>query len=259
MLSVLFHPVVLAVMAALLPVVLLLFYIYRQDAAQPEPVRWLWRAVLYGVASALLVMLVVGPLPDLYTCFPALRGTAVGAILFAFLEAAIPEELAKLLMLYILLRKNPFFDEHLDGIVYATCVGLGFAGLENIMYLLSNIDHWQTVAVTRGLFSVPGHFFFAVAMGYFLSIAHFSSRTYAEKRLNYTLAILVPILLHGTFDALLMVADASPSVAVVCMIGFLIFVHYVRRYSRRLIARLKMQAAADNLADDLTNDLDIKF
>ena len=52
--------------------------------------------------------------------------TFVEAVGDAFLLAAIPEEVAKLFMLWLLLRKNPFFDEHFDGIVYAVCVGLGF-------------------------------------------------------------------------------------------------------------------------------------
>lgn len=58
------------------------------------------------------------------------------AITDSLLFAAIPEELAKLFMLWLLLRKNPFFDEHFDGIVYAVCIGLGFAALENCVLSL---------------------------------------------------------------------------------------------------------------------------
>ena len=124
----LFSPITYAIIAALLPVALLLFYIYRQDSAQPEPAKWLWKGVWYGILSAVLVLLVVG-IASLAFPMPSLEGTVLGAIIDAFLGAAIPEEAAKFFMLWLLLRKNPYFDEHLDGIVYATCVGLGFAGL----------------------------------------------------------------------------------------------------------------------------------
>ena len=61
-------------------------------------------------------------------------GSFAEAVGDAFFLAAIPEEVAKLFMLWLLLRKNPFFDEHFDGIVYAVCVGLGFAGFENCSF-----------------------------------------------------------------------------------------------------------------------------
>jgi RsiW-degrading membrane proteinase PrsW (M82 family) len=81
------------------------------------------------------------------------------------------------------LRNNPYFDEHFDGIVYAVCVGMGFAGLENIMYVFQNMDDWMSVSVARAIFSVPGHFFFAVSMGYFYSCVHF--HTASTIRIRY--------------------------------------------------------------------------
>lgn len=239
MLTLLLDPYVLALLAALLPVALLFAYIYRQDAAQPEPAKWLWKGVGYGVASAILAICMVGTMPETSVLAPELEGTSLGAILDAFCYAAIPEEAAKMIMLWLLLRKNPYFDEHLDGIVYATCIGLGFAGLENVLYLTRDLDDLAMVAITRGLFSVPGHFFFAVAMGYFFSLAHFSSRTEAERKRNYLLAFCVPMLLHGIFDALLMVVRVNEYLDVICFIGFLVFTHQVRKKGQRRIQHLK--------------------
>ena len=95
--------------------------------------------------------------------------TWIGALWNAFVGAAMPEEATKLLMLWLLLRRNKYFDERFDGIVYACCIGMGFAGTENVLYLFGNIENWQSVAVSRAIFAVPGHFMFAVAMGYFYS------------------------------------------------------------------------------------------
>ena len=89
-----------------------------------------------------------------------------GAIADAFINAAIPEEAAKLLMLWLVLRRNRHFDEYFDGVVYAVCVGMGFAGLENIFYLIDEED-MMAVGIARGVFSIPAHFMFAVAMGYY--------------------------------------------------------------------------------------------
>lgn len=235
----LLNPVTMVIVAALLPVFLLLWYIYYQDSAQPEPVKWLWKAVLYGVASAYLTLSVISPIPSLEVIAPAFAATIPGAICNAFCYAAIPEEAAKLLMLMILIRKNPYFDEHLDGIVYATCVGLGFAGLENILYLVNNLDDLATVAISRALFSVPGHFFFAVAMGYFVSLAHFVCYTDLQRKCSYALAFFVPMLLHGIFDALLMSMQVGGGFAGWLLLAFLVFVNWLRKFAVRRIKALK--------------------
>lgn len=237
--EILLHPITLTIFAALLPVVLLFCYIYHQDSAKPEPASWLWKAVLYGVLSAVLVLLVSFVMPDVNALFPEYSGTAIGAVIDAFYSAAIPEEAAKLLMLWLLVRKNPYFDEHLDGIVYATCVGLGFAGLENILYLVKNSDQLAYVAVMRGIFSVPGHFFFAVAMGYFFSLTYFSSKTVLLRLMNAMLTICVPVMLHGVFDALLMVSSVNSFLFIVCMIAFLVFTNKMRKKGQARIRIMK--------------------
>ena len=88
----------------------------------------------------------------------------------AFFVAALPEESFKLLALWLLLRKNPYFDEHFDGIVYAVCVGLGFAAVENVFFVVGEEGNWMGVAVNRALLAVPGHYAFAVLMGYYYSV-----------------------------------------------------------------------------------------
>lgn len=226
-----------AIFAAILPVLLLMYYTYLKDDLIPEPPIWRWRAVWYGVGSALLV-LCWGQFvwPGFVAVFPQYDGTIIGAVGTAITDAAIPEEAAKLLMLWLLIRKNPYFDEYFDGIVYATCVGLGFAGLENILYVVSNFDCFMSVAITRAIFSVPAHFFFAVAMGYFLSLAYFGER---NRVLYCLLAYIVPVCLHGIFDGILMSHAVAPALSGVLILVFLVFVHYLRKYARRRIEILR--------------------
>lgn len=242
MFDIIFNVYTFAIVAALVPVALLVYYIYSQDSVQPEPVKLLWKGGLYGVLSAIGVVFVIGPIVSALG-LENLGNTIFGAVIQAFCCAAIPEEAAKMFFLWLLLRKNKYFDEHLDGIVYATCVGLGFAGLENIIYLLSSIDSLVSVAIARGLFSVPGHFFFAVAMGYFVSIAHFGNLSPQEKKRNYWLAFLVPVMMHGIYDSLLMVASVSSFMSIFCTFAFMYFVHKMRKIGISRINNMKERDA----------------
>ena len=205
---------------ALLPVAALLLFIYFVDKYQHEPWSEIFKAVAAGVVSAFIVLSLVLSLNMQF------QPTVRGAIADAFINAAIPEELAKLLMLWLVLRSNKYFDEYFDGIVYAVCVGLGFAGLENILYLFGEED-LLAVGIARGVISVPAHFLFAVAMGYYYSIVHFSHNITKNLKLFYAVCMVaVPILLHGLFDAFLMVASHSAEnmnyeLAGLCVIAFI--------------------------------------
>jgi RsiW-degrading membrane proteinase PrsW (M82 family) len=75
------------------------------------------------------------------------------------------------------------------------------------MYLIQNFQAWAYVGAMRALFSVPGHFFFAVVMGYYVSKAFFDDPS--QRPRNIFLALALPILLHSAFDALLMVSTVS--------------------------------------------------
>lgn len=196
---------------AILPVVLLMIFIYRQDKYQKEPIKSLIKAFIGGmIAIPIDILLVTG-------INAALGGTAITNTVFfsAFMEAGIPEELSKFLIFMIFIWNDKNFDEYFDGIVYASFIGLGFACVENIEYVFSY--GFQT-GVVRALLSVPGHFLFGVLMGYFLSLAKF----HPEKRGAYILTgVLLAMLAHGLFDWLLMVASVMPLVGGIIYIVFL--------------------------------------
>lgn len=229
----------IVILAALAPAIFLFIYMQEEDARNPEPRKLLKKGIRYGVYSALAVIAVMSPFRE--DAIAEILGPVRGNIFTAFFSAAIPEETAKLFFIWLLLRHNRHFDEHLDGVVYATCVGLGFAGFENILYLFTNIDNFVSVAVTRALFSVPGHFFFAVSMGYFISLAHFKGRTIGQKIFFYFLAWAVPVLLHGIFDSILMVSDALSPISGILFIAFLVFCHFLRKLGRSKISELQLR------------------
>jgi RsiW-degrading membrane proteinase PrsW (M82 family) len=127
---------IIIILSALIPAIVLLGYIYWQDRKSPEPVRQLLKATALGVLVVPLTLSLTTPLESLGII--DFDVTSVWeAITVSFLGAAIPEELSKLLILWLFLRNNPYFDERMDGIVYAVCVSLGFAGVENVVYVLA--------------------------------------------------------------------------------------------------------------------------
>ena len=117
--------------------------------------------------------------------------------------------------------------------MYAVCVGMGFAATENIVYLFGNMEAWQSVAVSRAIFAVPGHFLFAVAMGYFYGMAAFRELPlYKVNRIYW-----VPVLLHGTYDSLLFMSGASNSMwAGILLVCFYAFCWKMLQYGRKRIA-----------------------
>lgn len=236
----------LLILAAIAPVILLLIYMWVKDMRQPEPVKWILKAVLYGVLSAFLVVLVMYPIPGV-----AIRGWLTAAY-NAFCMAAIPEESAKLLMLWLLLRKNPYFDERLDGIVYATAVSLGFAGLENIMYLVQSLatsGSFVGTGISRALFAVPGHFFFGVLMGFFYGLASFGDPL--KRRRYLWLAWFAPVLAHGIYDTIVMgMETTSAALSGWIMVLFIAAFNGLRKYSVGLIDEHKFMDAQNSPSEE---------
>lgn len=224
----------LVIITALIPAVILGWWIYQKDSLRPEPLNMLIKAFLYGVGST-FVTLVITQLLGIMGLFVYDLGSFSGAVSTALFAAALPEELAKLLMLWLLLRKNPYYDEYFDGIVYAACVGLGFAATENVLYLVQSTD-WVGTGIVRGLTAVPAHFAIACAMGYFYSKRHFGDRT----TITAVCVLAVPVIIHWVYDALAFSEGiAAPALSVVFNILFVLLICLVYRNTMRRISAMQ--------------------
>ena len=212
---------ILILLTALLPVAILVFYIYRKDKNLPEPTGQLVKAFFYGVISAPSSFFISIPL-GMMGLYLVEDTTVLGSVSSAFFGAAIPEECAKLFVLWLVLRKNPFFDEKMDGIVYAVCVSLGFAAFENILYLFSDTESFLSIGIVRAIFAVPGHFCFGILMGYYYSIAKFYPKSSIKNKI---LVLLAPIIAHGLYDSILFVMNVTPIISGLLLIVFLVFCH----------------------------------
>ena len=231
-------PMILIIITALLPALLLGWWIYRKDSAHPEPPKMLYKAFLYGVGSA-FVSLLISTVMTIMGIMVYDLGSFGGAVSTALFAAALPEEVAKLTMLWLLLRKNPHYDEYLDGIVYAACIGLGFAGTENVLYLLQS-DDWVGTGIVRGLTAVPAHFAIACAMGYFYSKRHFGDRS----NLTMVCILAVPVIIHWVYDALAFSEGIYPALSVLFNILFILLIWRVYKSTMRRINEMQQRDQA---------------
>lgn len=181
------------------PVVLLLIYLYRRDKYEKEPQRLLLKVFIFGALIVIPVFFIETWLGDYWDGkynYPA--NQMITAAYNAFFVAASTEEVFKYLVFILIIWKHKEFNEKFDGIVYAAYISLGFAAIENIMYVFSN---GMSTGFFRAFTAVPAHTIFGVTMGFFLALAKFRK---TNKVLWLFLSLAVPISLHGFYDFILM-------------------------------------------------------
>ena len=226
---------------AVLPALILLFYTYQQDKMQREPLKMIGKGFLWGCLSVFCSFFISVPSMNL-GLFPTEIHSFWDAFRTAFFGAAIPEETAKLFCLWMFLRKNPYFDERMDGIVYAVCIGMGFAAFENIEYLFAAGTDWVTTGIGRSLTAIPGHFGFAVIMGYFFSLNHFDRYRAPGAAVKMW---LYPVLAHGIYDTVAMMAEVSPQLSGAITVAILLFCFQMVRWARLSMKRHLIAASSD--------------
>ena len=218
------------ILLAFAPVIIVLFYIYSRDKYEKEPLYLLARGLLFGVLSVLPVTLVEGLLMVLSPLFTGYWN----AFFQAFIVAGATEEGFKFIASFLLVWHSREFNQRFDGIVYAVFVSMGFALVENLLYVFTSPDG-LSVGITRALTAVPAHAMFGVLMGFHLSMAKF----YPEARslfLGY--AFLVPFVFHGLYDFILM---SGNQVLLALFIPFILYMVF------RVHRRIKLMSDADKL------------
>lgn len=150
------------------PVIMLLFFVYAKDKYEKEPDIMLFTAVFYGLFMTACVVAADN--------FIGEKIKTDSALFSVFVLSAGTEETIKLLFLYFLMYKNPNLNEPFDGIFYCAYICLGFAWIENIIYIMSPELGGIETAFARSVFSVPGHFLFSVFMGYYFACFYYEKR-----------------------------------------------------------------------------------
>jgi len=182
------------------PCLFWLWFFRRKDDLEPEPKLVVLRVFVLGCLSTGLIFLVRPLLTDLLPVSGGVAGQAIDA----FVVTALPEESAKLAAFFFGAFLSREFDEPLDGIVYGVAAGLGFASVENVLYLLQTGK--PSVVVLRAFTATLGHVAFSGLLGWSFARARFAVG--ARRFLFPVTGLAVAIALHGTYDLFLSFPDA---------------------------------------------------
>lgn len=217
--------------SAVIPALGLLALVYRLDKTEKEPWPLLLRLLALGAASGVLAFLT--ETAGIWLLDSFVENRFLYHMLLYYLVVAASEEGFKYLMLRLSTWNSPSFDYRFDGVVYAVFVSLGFAILENIGYVFS---YGLATALVRAVTAVPGHACFGVFMGVWYGVAkQFEVRGYAARSRAYRLlALVMPLLLHGTYD---LIASTGGRVALAVFAAFVLLLfgaawHSLHRSSR---------------------------
>lgn len=182
-------------MVAVLPGIIICYLIFRVDRYEREPFWAVFLAFSMGVLATVPTVILqhasgITPMPPnpgvLYTL-----GASFGVV-------AISEEAFKCLAFYFGIFRRRFFDEPLDGIVYAVALAMGYATVENLLYAAA---YGINTTILRAFTAVPAHLVFAIVQGYYLGRARFMPE---QKWKLITRGLAIAIALHGSYDFLVM-------------------------------------------------------
>lgn len=191
--------------AACAPAIALLLFFYLKDDFELEPIYMVIRSYIFG---GLLVF------PIMFIQFVIEEETAFSSVYFSvFVQTAFVEEFLKWFVVLLTVYFHTQFNQRYDGIVYACAVGLGFASVENIFYL---IEYGLDNAFLRAVFPVTSHALFGVVMGYYFGLAKFSSKGHRYL----TAAFFIPFLLHSLYN-LILLGFHTLSYLLVCFMIFM--------------------------------------
>ena len=173
---------------AVAPGIAICLFIFHRDAYNREPKLNLFASFMLGAA-------VVFPVAYIEIFFSQFSDNTIsGTAITAFLAVALTEEIGKFFVLRFYAYPRKSFDEPLDGIVYGVMIGMGFATLENILYV-------QKFGVQTGFLrmflAVPAHATFGVLMGYHVGKAKFDNPNSGSLLL---VGLFWAVLFHGLYD-----------------------------------------------------------
>lgn len=175
--------------AAILPPVLVIYYIYKQDLHEKEPHKLLFFTFLWGVFSCI---------PILFIELTFDEDFFNNQFLYYLLGIGFVEEGVKYLILCLYNYPKQDFNEQYDGIVYAVVMCMGFALVENIGYVFGDFGiQGMSVAILRMFTAIPLHTTCGIIMGYYLGKSKLNSKS---RMISLILAISIPTIIHGLYD-----------------------------------------------------------
>ena len=216
---------------ALIPGIVIIIFIFRKDKVEHEPWSLIFKLLVLGAFSCVPAMFMEMFMGNFMPA-GAVPGTVSYAVFNAFAVAALCEELCKFILLRIGSWRNPNYNYRFDGIVYGVAVAVGFALLENVLYVM---EGGLYVALMRGVMAVPLHAFCGVFMGVHYGAAKRYSveGNQSQTTLHTILALISPMLIHGIYDSLAFMGEYGTTFILLAfvLLMYIVAVKCVNKYS----------------------------
>jgi RsiW-degrading membrane proteinase PrsW (M82 family) len=207
--------VIVLLLIALAPCLFVLWYFCHRDKYEPEPKKKILKIFLIGAVMVIPAGIIETVL--LYG-LNAVIGGIINIFIMSFIIIAPTEELLKFFAVKRWIYRSLEFDEVMDGIVYTVAASLGFATIENILFVLQN---GITTGIARAFLAIPGHAFFGALMGYYIGRAKFDKKNETKLILK---GVLLAIFFHGLDDFLLFTQTVLALLVIVLIIGLGLYV-----------------------------------
>jgi RsiW-degrading membrane proteinase PrsW (M82 family) len=240
-------------MSGAIPALIAMMLVDRLDRKRPEPPRTRRLVTFVGMLSVIPAIMIEMYVMSSLGGQVQPRMTYQGSSFHAFIVAAAVEEACKIAVVYWVVWRRPEFDERMDGIVYASRAGLGFALVENILYLLQEqtlggqLQTW----ILRAVLAVPGHAMWTGMIG-----AMAARRRFDGKGLGLVGGYLLAVAFHGAYDLCAFLQaplafEGHKQIATLMMpalIGLTVLAFFVLRSQARMALKLDDGDAALNAA-----------
>jgi len=187
----------LAALGGVIPALAWLWFWRREDTAHPEPRHMIALAFLAGMLAVLIVI----PMQKAVAEYFILGTTAL------FIVWSGMEEVVKYLVARVTVLRTRAFDEPVDAVIYMVAVALGFAAVENTLFLIAPLlDSNVTDTILTGNLRFVGatllHVLSSAVVGISLAISFYKPKRI--RRLYVTFGVILAIILHGSFNFLIL-------------------------------------------------------
>lgn len=227
---------ILAFLVAVLPVIIILGYIYIRNRHRGIPVSQILVAMGLGVVASLVALFFIAPTEALQK-FININNCSVTEVAGAiFFTTALPGELLKFAFLCLLLQKNKYFLERKDGITYSIAIAMGYVLFLNVFYIFADIHDLKSVAIMRSLLAVPVNLLLGISMGYYYSLARLNKGS--KRYLYISVSLLLPILIHVLVSAFAMMAKPGTIMLGYVSVLLLIISAFINLHTHRRLKDL---------------------
>jgi RsiW-degrading membrane proteinase PrsW (M82 family) len=228
----------IALFAGIVPAVIWLLFWLREDRLHPEPRSLIVLSFLVGMLATSLAYPIEHFVADKMIAWDP----SVDQYTLLFLWSAIEEILKYAGIAFIALRTS-FFDEPIDAVIYLVTIALGFAALENAMFLLNPVGNGDTMAaILLGNFRFIGSTVLHVAASAIIGLA--LAFTFYERRIERTLAgaagLAGAIALHALFNFSIMASEGVYQSVMLTFLGLwslIIVILFLCEHAKRLAPR----------------------